>query len=99
MAHPLVDQLRFAQCEFRRGLLGVTPEDAKRRLLPMNCISSRVTREGKLTEFVFGSLLLRVIYHYWYHSGENAAILHQLGHTNLPDFVRNIGDEAPYRGC
>jgi uncharacterized damage-inducible protein DinB len=168
MAHPLVDQLRFARSEFRRGLEGVSDEEARQRFLPMNCLSwnighlaaqeqrywllyaqgtmlfpevdrefqygapastpalneawsawetitaaadpwldaltaetllSRVTRDGKLTDYIFGSLLLRVIYHYWYHTGENAAIRQQLGHTDLPDFVGNIDDEAPYRGC
>src|SRR5829696_8096939 len=39
MAHPLVDQLRFARSEFCRGLEGDTDEEARRRLLPMNCIS------------------------------------------------------------
>jgi hypothetical protein len=39
MVHPLVDQLRFARNEFRRGLAGVTAEEARTRLLPMNCIS------------------------------------------------------------
>ena len=168
MAHPLVDQLRFARSEFRRGLEGVSDAEARQRLLPMNCLSwnighiawqeqrywlfyaqgemllpevdrgfrygspastpalnegwtawsaitsasdpwldaitaetllSHVTREGKPTDFTFGSLLLRVIYHYWYHTGENAAIRQQLGHTDLPDFVGNIDEEAPYRGC
>jgi uncharacterized damage-inducible protein DinB len=166
MAHSLVDQLRFARSEFRRGLQGVSDEEARQRFLPMNCLSwnighlaaqeqrywllyaqgemllpevdlafrygapastpaldeawsawetitaaadpwldavtdetllSRVTRDGELTDFIFGSLLLRVIYHYWYHTGENAAIRQQLGHTDLPDFVGNIDDEAPYR--
>lgn len=44
-----------------------------------------------------GSLLLRVIYHYWYHIGEIMAIRQQLGHTGLPDFVGNIDTEAPYQ--
>jgi hypothetical protein len=39
MTHPLVDQVRFARSEFRRCLVGVTEEDAIRRLLPMNSIS------------------------------------------------------------
>lgn len=39
MAHPRVDQLRFARSEFQRGLAGVTAEDAIRRLEPMNSIS------------------------------------------------------------
>ena len=45
----------------------------------------------------FGSLLLRTTYHYWYHIGENMAIRQLLGHTELPEFVGNIDDEAPYR--
>jgi DinB family protein len=45
----------------------------------------------------FGSLLLRVIYHYWYHTGENMAIRQAIGHTGLPDFVGDIDGEAPYR--
>jgi hypothetical protein len=39
MAHPLVDQLRFARSEFRRGLEGFSDEEARRRFLPMNCLS------------------------------------------------------------
>ncbi len=44
-----------------------------------------------------GTLLQRVIYHYWYHTGENVAIRQMFGHTDLPEFVGNIDDEAPYR--
>ena len=39
MTHPLVDQLRFARSEFVRSLAGVGDDDARRRLLPMNCLS------------------------------------------------------------
>lgn len=39
MAHPRVEQLRFARSEWLRGLDGVTEEDGARRLLPMNSIS------------------------------------------------------------
>jgi uncharacterized damage-inducible protein DinB len=45
----------------------------------------------------FGNLLQRVVYHYWYHTGENLAIRQMLGHSNLPEFVGNIDDEAPYQ--
>jgi hypothetical protein len=37
--HPLVTQLRFARSEFVRCLKDVSPEDAIRRVIPMNCIS------------------------------------------------------------
>ena len=39
MPHPLVDQLHFARGEFVRCLDGVSPEDAVRRIPPMNCLS------------------------------------------------------------
>jgi len=39
MPHFLVAQLQFARREFQRGLEGVTDEEARRRLMPMNCIS------------------------------------------------------------
>lgn len=39
MAHPRVDQLRFARSEWVRGLRGLSGADAQRRLEPMNSIS------------------------------------------------------------
>jgi hypothetical protein len=39
MPHPLVTQLRFTRSEFKRGLEGITDEEARRRFEPMNCIS------------------------------------------------------------
>ena len=166
MVHPLVEQLRFARNEFRRGLEGVSDEEARQRIVPMNCISwnvghlawqeqrywlyraqgqlprpdidasfaygapastpsldevwtawraiteasdpwldavttetlqSAVTIDGKPSEYICGSLLQRMIYHYWYHTGENAAIRQNFGHTELPEFVGDIDSEAPYR--
>ena len=52
--------------------------------------------DDRQTHYTAGTLLQRVIYHYWYHTGENAAIWQLLGHTGLPEFVGNIDDEAPY---
>jgi uncharacterized damage-inducible protein DinB len=156
MPHPLILQLRFTRSEFRRGLEGLSDADARRRLLPMNCISwnighlawqeqrywltrlqglvgygqpactpplaemwqawQTITRladpfldtltteklleihylEDQQIEFTAGTLLQRVIYHYWYHTGENMAIRQMLGHTDLPEFVGDIDSEAPY---
>ena len=39
MAHPRVDQLRFARSEWQRGLAGLSEVDAGIRYLPMNSIS------------------------------------------------------------
>ncbi len=164
--HPLVLQLRFTRSEFKRGLRGLSEEDACRRILPMNCISwnvghlawqeqryllffgqgqmpypqvqqafaygapastpplkevlgfwAKITKaadpwldgltiaklqdpairpDGTQVGTTYGSLLQRLIYHYWYHTGENLAIRQQLGHARLPEFVGNIDDRAPY---
>jgi uncharacterized damage-inducible protein DinB len=54
-------------------------------------------RQGKPSARIHGNLLQRVIYHYWYHTGENMAIRQQLGHSRLPQFVGSIDAEAPYQ--
>ena len=56
-----------------------------------------VMLDGKKTSRMYGNLLQRVIYHYWYHTGENMGVRQALGHTHLPDFVGNIDGRAPYR--
>lgn len=168
MTHPLVAQLIFTRSEFMRAAQGVSEEDARKRFLPMNCLSwnvghlawqeqryflifaqdktllpeiqaqfsygapastpslaemqaawqtitqaadewlNAVTDETLLGLYhhpsgewttSYGNLLQRVIYHYWYHTGENMAIRQLLGHGDLPEFVGNIDDEAPYRNA
>jgi len=49
------------------------------------------------TTTTIGSMLLRVIYHYWYHIGEIMAIRQQLQSPQLPDFIGDIDTAAPYR--
>ena len=44
-----------------------------------------------------GTLMTRVLYHYWYHIGESQAIRQMQGAANLEDFVGDIGGKAPYR--
>ncbi|MGE5123366.1 MAG: hypothetical protein ACM3H7_02540, partial [Acidobacteriaceae bacterium] len=53
-------------------------------------------KDGTPSGRMIGNLLQRLIYHYWYHTGENAAIRQMLGHSHLPEFVGNIDDQAPY---
>ena len=43
-----------------------------------------------------GTLLLRNIYHYWFHAGEAAAVRQLLGHADLPEFVGDMA-AAVYR--
>jgi uncharacterized damage-inducible protein DinB len=56
-----------------------------------------VISKDKPIKYTHGNLLQRVIYHYWYHLGENMAIRQQLGHKPLPQFVGDIDGKAPYR--
>jgi hypothetical protein len=44
-----------------------------------------------------GTMLQRVIYHYWFHIGEASAVRQIIGHTDLPEFVGDIGEKAPFR--
>jgi len=59
-------------------------------------LQEEITLRGWRTTTI-GSLMLRVIYHYWYHIGEIMSIRQQQGRPNLPDFVGDIDDLAPYR--
>jgi len=65
--------------------------------LTIEQLQAHVVIDGQPTPYLIGSLLQRVIYHYWYHAGENLAIRQMLGHTDLPEFVGDIDAEAPYR--
>ena len=56
-----------------------------------------VLPKGFRADLTYGSLLLRVIYHYWYHIGESLAIRQMLGHERLPQFVGDLDGKAPYR--
>ncbi len=55
-----------------------------------------VELDGKKTNRMYGNLLQRVIYHYWYHTGEDMAVRKMLGHSNFGYFVGNIDGKAPY---
>lgn len=44
-----------------------------------------------------GTMLQRLTYHYWFHTGEVLAVRQLLGHHDLPEFVGDIGGKGPYR--
>ena len=58
MIHPLVTQLRFARSELVRCLDGVSDEDARQRLLPMNCISWMIGHLANQEDAYWGFLAL-----------------------------------------
>ena len=159
MVHPLVTQLYFTRNEFARCFEAINPEEASRRVEPMNSLSwtvghlalqehafwiqlaqgrniapglrqlvgtgqpastppwnemwelwqtvtreadvyllkfqpenlkDRFVREGKPMPDDEGTLLLRNIYHYWFHLGKAHSIRQMLGHANLPMYVGNM---------
>lgn len=51
---------------------------------------------GDVSGQSIGSAMRRVTYHYWYHIGEIQAIRQMLGHTDLPVYVGDIEELAPY---
>lgn len=53
--------------------------------------------KGKSVGQSMGSAMRRITYHYWYHIGEIQAIRQMLGHPNLPEYVGDIEQIAPYR--
>ncbi len=55
-----------------------------------------LTRDGKLLTENTGTLLMRNIYHYFYHIGEASAIRQMLGHQDLPVYIGDM-EEFQYR--
>jgi hypothetical protein len=53
-------------------------------------LSSNFLRNGKPVPENVGILLLRNIYHYWYHLGEACAVRQLLGHSGLAEFVGDM---------
>jgi uncharacterized damage-inducible protein DinB len=60
-------------------------------------LQEHVISRGEPIAYTHGNLLQRVIYHYWYHTGEIGAIRQLLGHDRLPQFVGALDRKAPYR--
>lgn len=60
-------------------------------------LSGHFQRDGTPLPESIGTMLQRMLYHYWYHIGEAMAARQLLGHTGLPEFVGPIGDLAPFR--
>ncbi len=46
--------------------------------------------KGKRLQESIGTMLLRNIYHYWFHIGEAHAVRQLLGHSELPEFVGDM---------
>jgi hypothetical protein len=51
-------------------------------------------RDGKPVDESIGTMLLRNIYHYWYHTGEASSVRQMLGHAKVPEFVGDMSKAA-----
>lgn len=60
-------------------------------------LETRFEIRGQAVPDNIGSMLLRNIYHYWFHVGEAYALRQMLGHTDLPEFIGQLTPEADYR--
>jgi hypothetical protein len=65
--------------------------------LTTTSLQEQLLHKGSIIGQTIGSGLRRMTYHYWYHIGEIQAIRQMLGHTNLPEYVGDIEELAPYR--
>ena len=70
--------------------------DAWLEQLTTEQLQHHVMSQGKPIAYIYGNLVQRVIYHYWYHTGEIMAIRQLLGHERLPQFVGSLDKKAPY---
>ncbi|UCG24368.1 MAG: DinB family protein [Chloroflexota bacterium] len=60
-------------------------------------LQERFRWKDKPMRETIGTMLLRLTYHYWFHTGEVLAVRQLLGHGDLPEFVGDIGGKGPYR--
>jgi len=60
-------------------------------------LQTTFARDGNSIGENIGTLLQRMLYHYWYHIGEAMAVRQLLGHSQLPEFVGNLGSKGPYQ--
>jgi hypothetical protein len=64
--------------------------DAYLDALTPELLLTHLTPDGIAAPENVGTLLLRNIYHYWFHTGEAHAVRQQLGHMDLPQFVGDM---------
>lgn len=64
--------------------------------LTTETLQTAILVDGKPWDETIGTMIRRVTYHYWFHTGESQAVRQLLGHKSLPEFVGDIGEEAPY---
>ena len=64
--------------------------------LTVDRMGTYLLRDGRPGKESVGTMLMRTIYHYWFHTGEAAGVRQLLGHHDLPEFVGDMS-AATYR--
>jgi hypothetical protein len=81
--------------EMRHVWRKVTAEaDLYLDLLTPATLQTHLIRNGEPVRESIGTMLMRNIYHYWFHLGETYAIREMLGQGGLPDFVGDMSSAA-----
>jgi hypothetical protein len=73
-----------------------TAADAYLNTLTPAVLQTHFIIEGKPFPENIGTMLMRNLYHYWFHTGEAHAVRQMLGHTGLPDFVGDMSKAFYY---
>lgn len=60
-------------------------------------LESRILIGGRPHDETIGTMVQRVTYHYWFHTGESQAVRQLLGHTDLAEYVGDFPDWAEYK--
>ena len=58
--------------------------------LTTELMETHIMHDGDYSKENVGTMLMRNLYHYWYHMGEVASIRQLLGHKNLPELVGDM---------
>ena len=70
--------------------------DAYLDTVTIDGLGTFLLRDGRPVKESVGTMLMRTTYHYWFHTGEAAAVRQLLGHHDLPEFVGDMS-AATYR--
>ena len=62
--------------------------------LQAEMLTTHLELRGKPAPESIGTLLMRNIFHYWFHIGQAVMARKMLGHTNLPEFVGDLSSVA-----
>jgi hypothetical protein len=61
-------------------------------VISLDLMETHIEFDDKQSRETIGTMLLRNMYHYWFHTGEAHAVRQMLRHKDLPDFVGNMSD-------